>query len=356
MAATITLDAEQQRAAAKLDALADTIRLWRRRRRFVWRRSSRPRGIYLWGEVGRGKTMLMDRFFDEAEIAPRRRVHFNDFMADFHVHLHALRNEKRDPIPSAAKAVAAEAALLCLDEFEVRDITDAMLLGRLFEQLLARRVIIVVTSNTAPRKLYEDGLNRQLFLPFISLIEQRLDIVHLEGGRDYRLGRMAELNLYVTPLGAQADALVDAAWSRLTDRAPGAPEALTVLGRKIEVPRAAHGVARFSFDELCVRPLAAADYLAIARRYHVLLIDRIPHMDATMRDPARRFAILIDTLYDEDVKLVCSAAAAPRALFSDPDSFRRTTSRLVEMQSTDYIGRGRIPRPGIRPDEPALVE
>ena len=360
MTEAITLDPAQERVAHRLTALAGALRVWHRARRNLFgRRPESPRGIYLWGDVGRGKTMLMDRFFATGPVAPKRRVHFNAFMVETHARLHAWRTldeEARarqpefvreagdDPIPPVARAIALEATLLCFDEFQVRDVADAMILGRLFEQLLTRGVIIVATSNTAPDQLYEGGLNRQLFLPFISLIENRLEIVHLEGGRDYRLGRMAGLDLYVTPLGPAADAALDTAWQHMTDGEPGSPETIIVLGRRIEVPRAARGVARFSFEELCDRPLAAADYLAIARRYHVMMIDDIPLMGLAMRDEARRFTVLIDTLYDEGVKLICSAAALPGGLFPDGDSaggFWRTVSRLMEMLSADYLDRAR---------------
>jgi cell division protein ZapE len=357
LAAGIVLDAAQLAAAQKFDALGRALRdsrggLWR----LFGRRTVSPRGIYLWGAVGRGKTMLMDRFFESVEIAPKRRLHFNAFMVEVHARIHEwralddvararrpeyVRETGDDPIPPVARSIASQARLLCLDEFQVRDVADAMILGRLFEQLFARGAVIVVTTNTPPRHLYEGGLNRQLFLPFIALIEQRLDVVQLAGSRDYRLGRMAGRDLYVTPLDARADAALDRTWSELTDGAEGEPEEIEVLGRTLRVPRAAHGAARFTFDELCERPLAAADYLALARRYHVLMIDRVPRMAPDRVGAARRFTVLIDTLYDENVKLVCSAAAAPPALdcSEEPDSFRRTASRLIEMQSRDYLER-----------------
>lgn len=349
----LVLDAAQEAAALKLGALAQALRGWQPR---LFGRRPPPRGIYLWGDVGRGKTMLMNRFFGEAEIEAKRRVHFNAFMVDTHARLHEWRQldeasrAKRaeyvreagdDPIAPVARAIAFGARLLCFDEFQVRDVADAMILGRLFEQLLSRRVVIVATSNTPPQRLYEGGLNRQLFLPFIALIEQSLDIVELRRGRDYRLGRMAGLDLYVTPLGETADATLDAAWSRMTDGAVTQRDSIEVLGRTIDILQAADGAARFSFGDLCAKPLATADYLAIARRYQVLMIDRIPQMGPERRDEARRFTVLIDTLYDEGVKLICSAAAAPAALWrgEDAGAFRRTASRLVEMQSRHYLER-----------------
>lgn len=351
MTRPIVLDAAQRSAAQRLDALAKQI--GSRRTVRILRRAPPPRGLYLWGAVGRGKTMLMDAFFAKARSSPKRRLHFNVFMAEMHERVHAYRAQTgrgsaSDPIAPVARSMAADAALLCLDEFEVRDIADAMILARVFEQLIAQGVVMVMTSNTPPERLYEGGLNRQLFLPFIALVELRLDIVELKGERDYRLARMAGLDLYVTPLGPAADAALDRAWSRLTDDAKGEPERIAILGRTLEVPRAAHGVARFSFDELCARPLAAADYMALARRYHVLMIDRIPRMSEKLRDPARRFGLLIDTLYDERVRLVCSAAAPPAALCAEGANahmFRRTASRLIEMQSVDYITRAQTAAP-----------
>lgn len=353
----IVLDAAQLAAAKKLDALAGALRDSRARRlRLFGRMPPGPRGIYLWGAVGRGKTMLMDRFFESAEVAPKRRVHFNALMVETHARIHEwrtldnaararrpeyVREAEDDPIPPVARAIQLQARLLCLDEFQVHDVADAMILGRLFEQLLARGVTIVATSNTPPQRLYEGGLNRQLFQPFIDMIERRLDVIELRGTRDYRLGRVAGLDLYVTPFGPRANEALDRIWSELTDGAGGAPEDIDVLGRAIRVPKAAHGAARFTFGALCEAPLAAADYLAIAGRYHVLMIDRIPRMGPGQRDAARRFAVLVDTLYDENVKLVCSAAAAPFALYEgdDVETFHRTASRLIEMQSRDYLER-----------------
>lgn len=348
MSTALLLDAAQQAVAQRFDALGEALGQWRgRRKSWFQRRTTAPRGIYLWGQVGRGKTMLMDRFFDTAPVAAKRRVHFNAFMVETHACIHEFRQHAAgdDPISAVARAIAARSHLLCLDEFQVRDVADAMILGRLFEQLLARETVIVTTSNDAPERLYEGGLNRQLFLPFIAMIEERLEVIALGGDRDYRLGRMASLNLYVTPLGPGADRLMDEAWAHLTDGARGEPEFLTVLGRRIEVPRAAHGAARFSFDALCRQPLAAADYLALARRYHVLMIENIPLLGPQTPNEARRFAVLVDTLYDEGVKLVCSAAAGPGQLFpGGSDTFRRTASRLAEMQSPGWLEQAHRPR------------
>jgi cell division protein ZapE len=343
---TLKPDAVQERAAAKLSALAQALKRYRPGRTLFGGQRRAPRGLYLWGDVGRGKSMLMDLFFDTAPTAKKRRVHFNAFMVETHARIHAERHRAGhdDPIPPVARRIADEATLLCFDEFQVTDVADAMILGRLFEQLFARGVVIVATSNTAPQRLYEGGLNRQLFLPFIDLIRERLDVFELAGSIDYRRRLISDLAVYLTPLGPKTDALMDEDWRKLTGQAGGTPAALTVLGRQLVVPCAAKGVARFAFADLCLQPLAAADYLAVARAYHTLLVDRIPQMDETMRDPARRFVLLIDTLYDETVKLVCSAAVPPDRLYVAGDgaeAFRRTVSRLIEMQSREYLERAR---------------
>ena len=304
-----------------------------------------PKGLYIWGNVGRGKTLLMDLFFEEAAASQKLRAHFNRFMMDVHARIHAERQkpDSSDPIPVIARSIAEQARLLCFDEFQVTDVADAMILGRLFDRLFIEGVVIVATSNTPPDRLYEGGLNRQLFLPFIEEIKQRLDVVELNGPTDYRLQRISGLNVYLTPLGPKADAAMDEAWKKLTDTKRGKPASLSILGRQVPVPQAARGVARFAFEELCDRPLAAADYLAVAQEFHTLLIDHIPVMTDNMHNVARRFTVLIDSLYDEGVKLICSAAAPPDQLYpagTASKAFRRTASRLAEMQSDDYLGRG----------------
>jgi cell division protein ZapE len=337
-------DSAQEKAVRRLDQLAHA--LGRKRGFWLFRKPDQPpKGLYIWGEVGRGKTFLMDLFFQAAPVAQKRRAHFNSFMVDVHARIHAQRQKQGsdDPIPPVAKALAQDARLLCFDEFQVTDVADAMILGRLFDRLFADGVTIVATSNTPPDRLYEGGLNRQLFLPFIAEIKQRLEVVELNGPTDYRLQRISGLKVYLTPLSPQADAAMDQAWQRLTDSPAGKPTSLTVLGRTLPVPQAARGVARFSFAALCDRPLAAADYLAIAQEFHTVLIDHIPAMTDNMHNVARRFTLLIDTLYDDGVKLICSAAAPPVELYPSgiaSDAFRRTASRLAEMQSDDYLRRG----------------
>ena len=340
-------DKAQARAAQALESLYRALKDYRPRSRGIFgfafgaNGASPPKGLYIHGDVGRGKSALMDMFFESAPTPRKRRVHFNQFMTETHQRIHEWRNLSQgersrrpefvreaedDPIAPVAKGILSEATLLCLDEFQVNDVADAMILGRLFEKLLASGAVIVLTSNTAPDDLYEGGLNRQLFLPFIALIKDRLEMIELNGPRDYRLERMAGVTVYNTPLGPEADAAMDAAWRRLTDTAKSESLTLEVLERKIHVPQAAGGVARFTFDALCGEALGAADYLALAQNFHTLLIDRIPRLGPEQSNEARRFTLLIDTLYDEKVKLVCSAASPPQELYTDGDNaqaFRR---------------------------------
>ncbi len=336
-------DPAQEKTVNRLQKLSD--QLGEKRGFSLFRKAQVPRGLYIWGDVGRGKTLLMNLFFEAAPVAKKRRAHFNSFMVDVHARIHAQRQKagSDDPIPPVARALAQEARLLCFDEFQVTDVADALILGRLFDRLFLEGVTIVATSNTPPGRLYEGGLNRQLFLPFIEEIKQRLEVLELNGPTDYRLQRISGINVYLTPLSPAADAAMDAAWQRLTDSRTGKPPSLTVLGRTLVVPQAARGVARFEFGELCDRPLAAADYLALAQEFHTVLIDHIPVMTDNMHNVARRFTLLIDTLYDEGVKLICSADAVPIDLYPSgiaSEAFRRTASRLAEMQSEDYLRRG----------------
>ena len=314
-----------------------------------------PKGLYLFGGVGRGKSMLMDMFFASAPIEPKRRVHFHAFMLEVHEDLARWRKmseaDRRrdpdyvkdagdDPVPPVAEKIARGATLLCFDEFQVEDIADAMILGRLFKELFDRGVIVVATSNRAPDDLYKDGLNRQLFLPFISLLKDKLDVLELDASMDYRLNRLAGEPVYHIASGAQAKTLLDRAWDQLTDEAPPAPHKLNVQGRTFVIPRAAKGVARLSFDELCREARGPADYLALSRAFHAVILDDIPKLGPAERNEAKRFITLIDELYEHKVKMVCSAAASPGELYSHGDgafSFERTASRLIEMQSTDYL-------------------
>ena len=309
------------------------------------------KGLYIYGEVGRGKTMLMDLFYEASPVQRRRRAHFHEFMIDVHERVHGLRQKMKvgeyageDPIELVAKDLAREAWLLCFDEFPVTDIADAMILGRLFAQLFTRGVVVVATSNVAPVDLYKDGLNRALFVPFIDMLEAHMDIVRLASRTDFRLEKLAGLPVWYVPADEAADAALDDAWRRLARENDGAAQELALKGRTIHVPRAAMGVARFSFHDLCEQPLAAADYLRIAHEYHTIILDHIPVMTFDNRNAAKRFIILIDTLYDMNVKLIASAAAEPDALYRadegyEAQEFQRTASRLIEMRSEEYLAR-----------------
>jgi cell division protein ZapE len=308
-----------------------------------------PRGLYVYGAVGRGKTMLMDLFFNAVDVGAKRRAHFHGFMADVHARLHRWRQARKkgevegeDPIAPVAAELAREASLLCFDEFAVRDIADAMILSRLFTALFEAGVVVVATSNVAPGDLYKDGLNRALFLPFVALLRERLDIVELDARTDYRLEKLVRAPVYYIPLGPKADGALDAAFLALTGHERGEPVEIELLGRVLHVPQAAGGVARFDFDGLCRRPLGSADYLEIADKFHTVLIDRIPVMGSSERNEARRFITLVEALYDMRVKLVVSAAAEPEGLLAGADGaeafeFARAASRLFEMRSADYL-------------------
>ena len=309
-----------------------------------------PKGLYIWGGVGRGKSMLMDLFYSHAEVAPKRRVHFHEFMLEVHGLLHAERQKGGpDPIPPVAARLAAGARLLAFDEMQVRDIADAAILSRLFTALFGHGVTIVTTSNRMPTDLYKDGLNRQLFLPFIALIAQKCDVITLDGPTDYRLERLGGAATWHVPADAAATAAMSETFFRLTDypvedRAAVPTETLIVPGgRTLFVPKSLKGVAVFSFARLCRKPLGAADYLAIARHYHTVFIVGVPMMGPENRNEAVRFITLIDALYEYKVKLVASAEAAPAALYPVGDGafeFDRTVSRLMEMQSADYMALG----------------
>jgi len=338
-------DGAQRAAAERLQTLGDELVEWRRALQggfslFRRRAGPAPRGLYLHGGVGRGKTMLMDLFFENAAFRPKRRLHFHEFMAEVHERIARGRaTTDGDPIPFVAAEIAGDAGLLCFDEFHVTDIADAMILGRLFRVLFERQVIVVATSNTPPSGLYRNGLNRQLFVPFIAMLEEHMNVLELKSAKDFRLEKLAGRPLYFTPADERARAELDGHWQRLTAGEPAAPVDLTVLGRKLQVPLASMGVARFEFPDLCEKALGANDYLGIAHAFHTVLIDGIPVLTAARRNEARRFITLIDAFYDAKVGLIVSADAEPNALYPSGDGsdlFERTASRLVEMRSAAY--------------------
>ena len=324
---------------------------------FFGRKPKSQRGVYLWGPVGRGKSMVMDLFFDSAPVARKRRIHFHAFMAEVHGDIDAWRkgdaavrkarfgqSKGDDPVAPTAERIAGEARLLCFDELQVTDIADAMILGRLFEALLARGVTLVATSNRPPEDLYKDGLNRQLFLPFIDMLKSALDIVAVRGPVDFRLDRLRAARTWLAPNDNASQAEFERLWADMLDGVPETGATLEVLGRKMRLPRSAGGLVRSSFASLCQQALGPQDYLALAERFHTVFLEDVLRLTPARRDAARRFNTLIDALYEADVKLVVLAEAEPEELYPEGDGafeFERTVSRLQEMRSADYVGRVR---------------
>jgi cell division protein ZapE len=361
--AEIEEDSSQLELASALDGILEEVghkRLSRKSSSLGWlfagrakKKTEAIRGLYIHGSVGRGKTMLMDLFYQLVPARNKRRVHFHAFMADVHDRINAHRrahkrgeNSQSDPIPPVAEQLIAEAWVLCFDEFSVTDIADAMVLSRLFEQLFNLGCVLVATSNVEPDDLYRDGLNRQLFMPFIALLKSRVDVFNLDARTDYRLEKLRRQPVYLTPLTDANRIEFAKAWREVTAGDRVAQDTLTVMGRTIRVPMAANGVARFSFDELCRQPLGTRDYLAIVRHYHTLFIENVPVLDPSMRNEAKRFINLVDTLYDSGARVFITAAAKPEALFvegrgTEGFEFARTASRLFEMQSLDYLSSSR---------------
>ena len=376
-AGAVAPDPAQEKALARLDRLHRALaERTPSKKKSLFSRTKPPaplKGVYIFGGVGGGKSLVMDIFFEGAPLTRKRRVHFHEFMLETHARIaewramsdgdrkkspHYVKGAGDDPIRPAARAVSREAALLCFDEFQVTDIADAMILGRLFEALFADGVTAVATSNRHPDDLYKNGLNRQLFLPFIEQLKTRFSVIELDAARDYRLERLTGAPVYHAPLGPEADAAMDEAWAGMICGAEEHAETISVGGRSLHVRRAARDSARFTFEELCARPLGAADYLAVARDFQTVFVDRIPLMSPEKRNEAKRFVTLIDALYEARVNLVCSANAEPEGLYPAGDGafeFERTASRLMEMRSADYLGDAHRPEAGREAEEAAFA-
>ncbi len=352
---TLQEDPAQLAAASRLDDLRQRLATPRPRRSWFAKPPAPEKGLYLWGGVGRGKSMLMDLFMATTPVERKWRVHFHEFMAGVQDGLDAWRKldpaaRRRapnwvkgagdDPIPPVARTIAERAQLLCFDEFQVTQIADAMILKRLFEQLFQRGVTVVATSNRHPSELYRDGINRQLFLPFIDLLMARCEVHELTAAADYRLMHLTQAPVWHSPLGPAAAAAMAEAWRTLTLGAEPQRCRLSIKGRTLEVPREAAGIAWMSFEQLCARPLGPSDYLMLAATFHTLMLENIPKLSADRRNEAIRFTNLVDALYEAKVKLVASADAEPDDLYPAGDGsfeFRRTASRLHEMRSEAYL-------------------
>ena len=347
-------DSIQELAAEKLQSLhrglqgyepQSGMKGWKARWGLVRRTETPPQGLYIYGPVGRGKSMLMDLFFDSAPVKKKRRIHFHEFMIEVHDAAYAWRKDinrksDKDPLPQIAEGIAATASLLCFDEFHVTNIADAMILGRLFTTLFDLGVVVVTTSNFEPDNLYKGGLQRERFLPFIDLLKERLDCLELASPIDYRLARLKQMQVFHSPLGVASTKALEKSYGDLTEGAASEPDTVFVKGRAIKVSRTARGVAWFTFSELCTEALGAEDYISVGRRYHTLILDQVPKLNEERRNEAKRFVTLIDALYELKVNLVMAAETSPHEIYRGPThdfEFERTISRLMEMQSDDYI-------------------
>tara|TARA_R110000787_G_scaffold285173_2_gene400191 strand:+ start:149450 stop:150592 length:1143 start_codon:yes stop_codon:yes gene_type:complete len=353
----INADAAQAHAMDTLDALGQSLSTyrgqmgkqgWAARLGIGAKPQPSPKGLYLWGGVGRGKSMVMDLFFEHAPVEQKQRVHFHAFMQEVHRRLHAFREAQKagrvggekDAVQALARVIVDKAWLLCFDEFHVTDIADAMILGRLFEAMFAAGAVVVATSNRHPKDLYKDGLQRERFLPFIDILMDRMAVMEVSAARDYRLERLKGMEAYLSPDDEAARQKLDEDFASLTVGATANPTTLIVNGREVHIAKTAEGVAFVDFDELCAKPLGPGDYLAIAGRFHTLMISGIPKLGPHNRNEAKRFVTLIDALYEAKVNLICTAAVPPIELYTEGDGafeFERTVSRLMEMQSADYI-------------------
>ena len=334
-------DPEQEKAAQALQRVHDDVVAYKPKKGLFSKREDAPQGLYMYGGVGRGKSMLMDLFFEcLPEDIPSRRVHFHEFMIEVHEYLHAQKTQRDQSITKLAKQIAEQSRVLCFDEFHVTDVTDAMILGRLFKGVFGHGVVVIATSNWEPDRLYEGGLKRDRFLPFIALLKTKMEVLHLDSPTDYRTKFLTQEGTYFYPIGGETQAKLDHLFSKLTDGAEGVPETLVVKGHDVEVAVAAKGVARVTFQQMCERPYGAEDYIAIAEKYHTVFMENVRRMNYDRRNEAKRFMNFIDAMYEARARVIISANALPDALYHGEDhafEFERTVSRLLEMQSAEYL-------------------
>lgn len=334
-------DPEQEKAAHALQRVYEDVIAYKPKKGLFSKKSEAPQGLYMYGGVGRGKSMLMDLFFECLPKDLRKeRVHFHEFMIGVHDYLHTEQTDRGQSIIRLAKEIADQAQVLCFDEFHVTDVADAMILGRLFSAVFEHGVVIVSTSNWEPDRLYEGGLKRDRFLPFIALLKSKMEVLHLDSPVDYRTKFLASEGTYFFPFSAETNKKMDALFTNLTDGAALSEELVTVKGRNIVVERAAKGIARFTFPQLCEQPHGAEDFLELARKFHTVFLENVPKMGYDRSNEAKRFMVMVDTFYEMGIRLVIGAETAPHKLYHGDKlayEFERTVSRLLEMQSADYL-------------------